>query len=77
MPSPANLSGVPALALPCGFSAAGLPLGLQIMGRHWDKGDSRTALRSHIASRPLDGIRAGLEFPSSDAPQFESAVPHL
>jgi aspartyl-tRNA(Asn)/glutamyl-tRNA(Gln) amidotransferase subunit A len=37
MPSPANLSGVPALALPCGFSAAGLPLGLQIMGRHWDE----------------------------------------
>lgn len=37
MPSPGNLSGVPALALPCGFSAAGLPLGLQIMGRHWDE----------------------------------------
>jgi aspartyl-tRNA(Asn)/glutamyl-tRNA(Gln) amidotransferase subunit A len=37
MPSPANLSGVPALALPCGFSTAGLPLGLQIMGRHWDE----------------------------------------
>jgi aspartyl-tRNA(Asn)/glutamyl-tRNA(Gln) amidotransferase subunit A len=37
MPCPANLSGVPALAVPCGFSAAGLPLGLQIMGRHWDE----------------------------------------
>jgi aspartyl-tRNA(Asn)/glutamyl-tRNA(Gln) amidotransferase subunit A len=37
MPSPGNLAGVPALALPCGFSAAGLPLGLQIMGRHWDE----------------------------------------
>jgi len=37
MPSPANLAGVPALALPCGFSAAGLPLGLQIMGRHFDE----------------------------------------
>jgi aspartyl-tRNA(Asn)/glutamyl-tRNA(Gln) amidotransferase subunit A len=30
-------AGVPALALPCGFSAAGLPLGLQIMGRHFDE----------------------------------------
>ena len=37
MPSPGNLAGVPALALPCGFSAAGLPLGLQIMGRHFDE----------------------------------------
>jgi aspartyl-tRNA(Asn)/glutamyl-tRNA(Gln) amidotransferase subunit A len=35
MPSPANLTGVPALAMPCGFSAAGLPLSLQIMGRHF------------------------------------------
>jgi aspartyl-tRNA(Asn)/glutamyl-tRNA(Gln) amidotransferase subunit A len=37
LPSPANLAGVPTLALPCGFSASGLPLGLQIMGRHWDE----------------------------------------
>jgi aspartyl-tRNA(Asn)/glutamyl-tRNA(Gln) amidotransferase subunit A len=37
MPSPANLAGVPTLALPCGFSREGLPLGLQIMGRHWDE----------------------------------------
>ncbi len=34
---PGNIAGVPALALPCGFSAAGLPLGLQIMGRNFDE----------------------------------------
>ena len=34
---PGTLTGVPALALPCGFSAAGLPLSLQIMGRHYDE----------------------------------------
>jgi aspartyl-tRNA(Asn)/glutamyl-tRNA(Gln) amidotransferase subunit A len=34
---PANLAGVPALVLPCGFSAAGLPIGLQIIGRWWDE----------------------------------------
>jgi len=28
----ANLTGMPALSLPCGFSAAGLPLGMQLMG---------------------------------------------
>ncbi len=29
----ANLAGIPALSLPCGFSARGLPVGLQLMGR--------------------------------------------
>jgi aspartyl-tRNA(Asn)/glutamyl-tRNA(Gln) amidotransferase subunit A len=27
-----NLAGIPALAQPCGFTKAGLPIGLQIMG---------------------------------------------
>ncbi|MCJ7664777.1 MAG: Asp-tRNA(Asn)/Glu-tRNA(Gln) amidotransferase subunit GatA [Desulfobacterales bacterium] len=29
-----NLAGVPALSIPCGFSTGGLPIGLQIIGRH-------------------------------------------
>ncbi len=31
----ANLAGVPALSLPCGFSSCGLPIGLQIIGPHF------------------------------------------
>ena len=27
----ANLAGIPALSLPCGFTSAGLPIGLQLM----------------------------------------------
>jgi aspartyl-tRNA(Asn)/glutamyl-tRNA(Gln) amidotransferase subunit A len=29
---PANLAGLPGISLPCGFSAGGLPIGLQIIG---------------------------------------------
>ena len=32
---PFNASGHPALALPCGFGASGLPLGLQLIGRNY------------------------------------------
>ena len=34
---PFNLSGLPALALPCGFSTGGLPLSLQLAGRPFDE----------------------------------------
>jgi aspartyl-tRNA(Asn)/glutamyl-tRNA(Gln) amidotransferase subunit A len=32
---PINVWGLPAISVPCGFSAAGLPIGLQIIGPHW------------------------------------------
>lgn len=35
---PVNLAGIPAISVPCGFSHEGLPIGLQIMGRHFDEG---------------------------------------
>ncbi len=35
--APANLAGVPSLALPCGYTKAGLPVGLQITGAALDE----------------------------------------
>ena len=35
-PTPASLAGTPAMAVPCGFSQAGLPLSLQIIGRRFE-----------------------------------------
>ena len=32
-----NLAGLPALSMPCGFSKAGLPIGIQVVGRPWDE----------------------------------------
>ena len=34
---PFNLTGTPALSVPCGFTAGGLPIGLQIAGRAFDE----------------------------------------
>ena len=43
---PGNLTGLPAISLPCGFSKAGLPIGLQLIGR---EGEEATVLRTAYA----------------------------
>jgi aspartyl-tRNA(Asn)/glutamyl-tRNA(Gln) amidotransferase subunit A len=34
----ANLAGIPGISVPCGFSSSGLPIGLQIMAKHFEEG---------------------------------------
>ena len=54
---PFNLSGNPAATVPCGVSPEGLPIGLQIVGKH---GDEVTVLRAAAAfeqARPWDSHR--------------------
>jgi aspartyl-tRNA(Asn)/glutamyl-tRNA(Gln) amidotransferase subunit A len=33
-----DLAGVPGVSVPCGMTRSGLPIGLQILGRHFDEG---------------------------------------
>ncbi|MBN2502812.1 MAG: amidase [Anaerolineales bacterium] len=47
---PANLTGLPAIAFPVGYNAAGLPIGMQVMGRAWDE---RTLLRMALAAEQV------------------------
>ena len=41
-----NLTGLPAISLPCGFDRDGLPIGLQLAGRPFDEA---TVLRAAFA----------------------------
>ena len=34
---PANLAGIPGISIPCGFSKEGLPIGMQILTRHFEE----------------------------------------
>ena len=34
---PCNLAGIPGISVPCGRSPEGLPIGVQLLGRHFDE----------------------------------------
>jgi aspartyl-tRNA(Asn)/glutamyl-tRNA(Gln) amidotransferase subunit A len=53
--SPASQAGIPARSVPCGFTATGLPIGLQVLGRPFDE---VTILRvAHAYERATDWHR--------------------
>ena len=45
--TPSNLTGHPAISFPAGYTAAGLPIGMQVIGRPWDE---QTLLRLALAA---------------------------
>ena len=51
---PWNLTGSPALSLPFGMSTDGLPIGVQIVGRHFDES---TVLRAALALEEVSEVR--------------------
>jgi aspartyl-tRNA(Asn)/glutamyl-tRNA(Gln) amidotransferase subunit A len=52
---PANLTGLPAISIPCGFTRAGLPIGLQFIGRALDEA---TLLRVALSYERTNDWRA-------------------
>ncbi len=58
----ANLTGEPALALPCGFTRGGLPIGMQLMGPAWSEG-----LLLRVAAVYEEATRWGERTPSEEA----------
>ncbi|MSQ60236.1 MAG: hypothetical protein EXR36_11480 [Betaproteobacteria bacterium] len=59
--TPFNLTGHPALALPVGFTAGGLPLGTQIIGKHWDEATVYRAARAYERETTWHTMHPALE----------------
>jgi aspartyl-tRNA(Asn)/glutamyl-tRNA(Gln) amidotransferase subunit A len=58
----ANYYGLPAIGIPCGFDAHGLPLGLQIVAKPWGEGAVlRLAHQYQIATQSQMASRSGAE----------------
>ena len=51
-----NLAGVPALSMPCGMSASGLPVGMQLIGKAFDEA---TLLRAAYTYEQNSGLALG------------------
>jgi aspartyl-tRNA(Asn)/glutamyl-tRNA(Gln) amidotransferase subunit A len=58
---PFNMTQQPAASLPCGFTAAGLPVGLQVVGPKHADARVLTACRAFEQARPWHGKRPTIE----------------
>ncbi len=47
----ANLAGIPGISVPCGVNREGLPIGLQIFGKHFDEAKVLRVAAGYEAAR--------------------------
>ncbi|WP_066962732.1 amidase [Microbulbifer sp. Q7] len=57
---PFNMTGQPAISVPCGFDAAGLPIGLQLVGARFDDRAVLRAAQAYQLAAPLTHKRPRL-----------------
>jgi aspartyl-tRNA(Asn)/glutamyl-tRNA(Gln) amidotransferase subunit A len=50
----ANLAGVPGISVPCGLSAEGLPIGLQLLGPYWSEARLLRLAHAYQKTHPLN-----------------------
>jgi aspartyl-tRNA(Asn)/glutamyl-tRNA(Gln) amidotransferase subunit A len=58
--SPSNATGLPAMSIPCGFTPAGLPIGLQFIGRPFEEALLYQVAHGYEAVSPSRGRRPAL-----------------
>ncbi|GAB2896992.1 amidase [Microbulbifer echini] len=68
---PFNMTGQPALSVPCGFSSSGLPIGLQFVGRRFEDVNVLRAGQAYQLAAPLTEKRPKLFY--VDVAEGESA----
>jgi aspartyl-tRNA(Asn)/glutamyl-tRNA(Gln) amidotransferase subunit A len=57
---PASMTGLPAISVPCGFNGAGLPIGLQLIGRTLDEATLLRVAHAYEQATPWHDKRPGL-----------------
>lgn len=73
----ASLAGLPVLAMCCGFSRSGLPLGLQIMGRPWEDDVVLAIGKAYEVVTSWRDARPRVARADASAVEHRAAVPSL
>lgn len=60
--APFNLAGLPAISVPCGFSKAGLPIGLQIVSNEWAESKVLRAARAYERATNWHQVRPDIQW---------------
>jgi len=53
----ADLVGIPGISVPCGETREGLPIGLQVLGKHFDEGAILRLAHAYEHARASSGTR--------------------
>jgi aspartyl-tRNA(Asn)/glutamyl-tRNA(Gln) amidotransferase subunit A len=57
---PVNLAGLPGISIPCGFTLAGLPIGLQLIGKPFDEATLLRVAHAYEQAAPWRGRKPSL-----------------